>query len=75
MMNSILRELFSEDNGNLSTMRILVSFIVFVIMFNYTYFCLSSGTLASFSWSDLMVILGPLMMKSYQKGKEEDNNE
>ena len=67
----MIKEMFSEDNGNLSTIRMLVSFIVFVMMFNYTFFCLSSGTLASFSWSDLMMVLGPLLVKSYQKIKEE----
>jgi hypothetical protein len=60
-----------EDNGNMSTMRIVTMFIVFVMMGNWTYFNIVSGTMTSFSWENLMVIVAPLIAKGYQKSSEQ----
>ena len=68
---NILKEFLSEDNGNLSTMRIIILFVIFVVMFNWTWINIVTGTIVSFSWPDFRVILGPLFAKAYQKGKEE----
>jgi hypothetical protein len=60
-----------EDNGNMSTMRIVTMFIVFVMMGNWTYFNIVSGVMNSFSWENLMVIVAPLIAKGYQKSSEQ----
>ena len=70
-VGSTMKNFMSEDNGNLSTMRILVFLIVGVILFNWTWFNITNNTLASFSWQDMAVVLGPLFAKAFQKGKEE----
>ena len=70
ILNTI-KEIFSEDNGNISTMRILIFFIITVVLFNWTWINIATGTLVGFDWADLGLIIGPLFAKSYQKGKEE----
>ena len=65
-----LKEILSENDGNLSTMRIMVFFIIFVVMFNWTWINIATGTLISFDFADLGLIIGPLFAKGYQKGKE-----
>ncbi|MCK4328803.1 hypothetical protein KAX02_03065 [candidate division WOR-3 bacterium] len=65
-----IKNMVSEDNGNTSSMRILVAIVVLVFLGNWTYFNISTGTLASFDWQDLSVIIGALGVKAYQKGKE-----
>ena len=69
-VGSTLKACMSEDNGNLSTMRVLTFLIVGVILFNWTFFNIANNTLASFSWQDMAVVLGPLFAKAFQKGKE-----
>ena len=69
-VGSTLKAVISEDNGNLSTMRILTFLIVGVILFNWTFFNLANNTLSSFAWQDMAVVLGPLFAKAFQKGKE-----
>ena len=66
------KQFFKEDNGNLSTMRLLVTFILIVVLFNWTYITILTGTFISLKIADIMLILGPLFAKSYQKGKEKE---
>ena len=65
-----IQNMVSEDNGNTSSMRILVAVVILVFLGNWTYFNATNGTLVSFDWQDLSVILGALGVKAYQKGKE-----
>jgi hypothetical protein len=65
-----IKNMLSEDNGNTSSMRILSALVVVVFLGNWTYFNITNGTLVSFDWQDLSVILGALGVKAYQKGKE-----
>jgi len=65
-----VRESLSEDNGNLSSMRILTALVVVVVLGNWTYINVTTGVLHGFDWQDLGVILGPLGAKTWQKGKE-----
>jgi len=69
-LKGFLKTSLSEDNGNPSSMRGLVALVVVVVLFNWTWINISTGTLVSFDWQDLMVIVGPLLAKGYQKGKE-----
>ena len=65
-----IKNMISEDNGNTSSMRILASLVIIVMLGNWTYFNITHGTLVSFDWQDLSLILGVLGVKVYQKGKE-----
>ena len=69
-MGKVVGKVLSEDNGNLSTMRILVFLIVAVILFNWTWFNIHHNVISSFDWQDLALIVGPLFAKAYQKSKE-----
>jgi len=60
----------SEDNGNFSSMRLLVVVVILVVLFNWTYYNVANNVLSSFSWEDIFVVVGPLLAKAYQKGKE-----
>lgn len=65
-----IKDTISEDNGNTSSMRILAALVVIVMLGNWTYFNITHGTLVSFDWQDLSLILGALGVKAYQKGRE-----
>jgi len=64
------KSILAESSGQPSTMRILVAIVVLTVLFNWTYINLKTGTLVGFDWQDLMVIVGPLIAKGYQKSKE-----
>jgi len=65
-----LTGIFSEDNGNLSFMRVVTGMIVVVILFNWTWMNIKTGTLTPLGYEDLVGILGPLLIKMGQKGME-----
>ena len=69
-MIETIKKILSEDNGNPSTMRYLTMFIVVVVLFNWTYITIKTGNLAGFDWQEIGLIIGPLVAKAYQKGKE-----
>ena len=64
-------ELISEDNGNLSCMRIIVMLVVVTMLFNWTYYNMTHDQLMAFEWSDLMMLFGVLGGKIVQKKLEE----
>ena len=66
----MVAQMFQEDNGQFSAMRVLVFVIVGTVLFNWTYFNLKSGQLSGFDWADLMVVVGPLLAKAAQKKVE-----
>jgi len=65
-----VKQIISEDNGNLSSMRILSALIIVIILGNYTYFNIRNGSMGVFDMKDLIAMLGPLGIKMLQKGKE-----
>lgn len=69
-IGTVTRQFMSEDNGNLSTMRVLTFLIVGVVLFNWTWHNIANNVLSSFAWQDMAVVLGPLFAKAFQKGKE-----
>ena len=72
-INKTMGNFLSEDNGHFSSMRLIVMLIVVVVLFNWTWHNITTGTLTSFDWQDLMVVIGPLIAKAWQKGKEGKN--
>jgi len=71
-MANVFLQFLEEDNGNLSAMRLLVSLILVVVLFNWTYITILTGNFVGLNVADIMLILGPLAVKSYQKGKEKN---
>jgi hypothetical protein len=67
---NLVQKILSEDNGNLSTMRVLVGLVVVTVLFNWTYFNVTQHQLVGFAWQDLGTLFLPLLAKAYQKGKE-----
>lgn len=65
-----LVEFLQEDNGGLSSMRIIVLLIVIVVLINWTWINIKTGDLTPMNWDGVMLIIGPLMAKAWQKGKE-----
>ncbi len=67
----MLKELFSDANGQLSMMRMLVCLIVITTLFNWTYGCIITGKFIALSWQELLIAVSPLFAKSYQKKYEQ----
>ncbi len=65
-----VQQVFQEDNGNTSSMRVLTALIVLVVLGNWTYFNVTTGSMVAFDLNDVMVMLAPLGVKAWQKGKE-----
>jgi len=64
------REIFSEDNGRLSAMRMFAGLIIFVVLVNWTMVCWRNGNLAPLDWGAVIVLLGALGGKIAQKFAE-----
>lgn len=60
-----------ESNGNESSMRMLVAFIVAVIMGTWCFVSIKTSALAPLNMETVLALLGSLMAKAWQKGKEE----
>lgn len=59
-----------EDNGNESNMRLLVSFVVVTLMGVWAYVSVMNKTLQPMQWEQVGTVLGALIAKGWQKGKE-----
>lgn len=66
-------EFLQENNGNLSTARLLPVVITSAIIFKYIYQVLSTGT-ASFTSEELVMVLGSFGIKVGQKAIENKAN-
>ena len=65
-----LKQMFSEDNGNLSSMRLLSTLIVVIVLGNWTWFNITNNTIAGFDVQDIGLVLGALGIKGWQKRSE-----
>lgn len=71
-MFNALTNIFSEGNGNLSSMRVLISFVIAIVTLTWAVTCIRQGVLIGFDWQEVGLITGLLGVKAYQKGKEEE---
>lgn len=69
-LKNLLLSMISEDNGNVSSMRIITMLVIGVSLFNWTWATIATGALASMSWSQIAMILGALTAKGAQKKLE-----
>lgn len=68
-MNQIL-SMFTEKNGKISMMRLMVGFIVVVYMLTWARLCIAEGNLIEIDWQQSATIIGALFAKAYQAGNE-----
>jgi len=68
-----LTNFLKEDNGNESSMRALVAFIVVVVIATWAYVSITTKAIAPLNWEQVGAVLGALMAKAWQKGKEATN--
>jgi len=69
-MKKVLSQFFSEDNGNKSSMRLLVAAVVLIPLITWSVMCIKTGQMISWDLPDIGLIATALGMKAYQKGKE-----
>lgn len=67
---SIFREAFSDDDGHLSSLRIMVCLIILTILGNWTYINVVKSEFTPFNLGDMGIIVGSLIAKAYQKANE-----
>ncbi len=65
-----LKMLLSEDNGNPSTMRVVVALVVLIMVGTWAYVSISNKALAPMSVEEVGLMLGAMGIKAFQKGKE-----
>jgi len=70
-MGAFVKSVFTENNGDGSQMRVVVTFIVFVYMIGWFSVVIRSGSLPAIGATDIVMLLGSLGWKYAQKGKEE----
>ena len=71
MNSSLLKGLIAEGDGNPSTMRVATLFIVGVVMGVWAYTSVKAGALQPLSTEQVGAVLGALVTKAWQRGKEE----
>jgi hypothetical protein len=65
-----LSEFFQEDNGNLSSMRLLTAFIVVAVIGTWAVVSLRTNAVASLDWQAVGAVIGAMAAKAWQKEKE-----
>ena len=70
-----ITKFLQEDNGNESSMRLIVFLIITTVLFNWTYYNIMSHQFVMLDWTSTAAMIGSLFMKAYQKGKETCNPE
>ena len=68
---SNLKEMLSEKNGQVSTMRVVASVIPLIIILTWAFISIKTGRLVSFDLPDVAALGLPLVAKAYQRGKEQ----
>lgn len=71
MSSEWLTKTLAESDGTPSSMRVLVAYILGVYMIGWAYVCYRTGLLPVVDWQQLMIVIGPLLAKAWQKGKED----
>jgi hypothetical protein len=69
-----IKKILSDNCGNLSSMRVINMLIAIVILFNWTYINMKTGVLTPFDTNTVILILGGIAGKTFQKSIEEKND-
>lgn len=65
-----IKGIFSDDGGNLSSMRVLSASVVMIVLGTWATYCLRNNVLVGFDMADIGLILGALGAKAWQKKSE-----
>jgi hypothetical protein len=68
-MNFLIESL-TDEKGSASSMRILVTFIILVQTIGWAWVCFKTTSMPTMDWAQALSMVGPLLAKAYQKGKE-----
>lgn len=69
-IGNAVRQMFSEDSGSLSSMRVLSGVVVVTVLGTWSIHCLQNNVLVGFDYQDIGLVLGALGAKAYQKKNE-----
>ena len=69
-ISNAVRQMFSENNGELSSMRVLSGIVVVTVLGTWAIHCLQNNVLVGFDYQDIGLVLGALGAKAYQKKNE-----
>ena len=67
----VLREIFSDDSGHLSFMRVMNCFVIATIVTVWAQHCVRTVQWTPLDAGSVAAILGLSAAKAWQKGKEE----
>lgn len=68
-MNPLI-QMFEDENGGTSLMRVAVLLVVAAVLFNWVFLTVKSGTAQTLDWSQVAAVLGSLWVKAQQKKTE-----
>lgn len=69
-----LFDIFSEDNGTPSSIRLMSAYVVLNTMLNWTYIIVKTGLWVDPTYNMIFLILSALGMKAWQKKYERRGN-
>lgn len=72
-MSNILSFL-NDDDGNQSSMRIIVFLIIACVLFNWTFLTVKTGAWIKLDIESIMMVLGSMGFKAVQKNIELNKN-
>lgn len=72
---SSIRQIFADDGGNLSSMRVLSALVVIIVLGTWSTYCLRNNVIVGFDVADISLILGALGAKAIQKKYEKNGQE
>lgn len=68
-----IKALIADAKGAPSSMRVLSFLVITDVMLVWTYLCISTGVFITLSYDMILLILGVLGVKAYQRKIEEND--
>ena len=70
-----ISKIFSDDCGNLSSMRLVFVLVVATTLFNWTWINIHTGVMQPLDWGSVASIVGMGFVKAQQKASESERPE
>ena len=62
--------MFTDQNGKISMMRLMMAFVVIIYMVTWSRLCIVEGNLIAIDWQQAATIVGVFFAKAHQAGNE-----
>jgi hypothetical protein len=62
--------LLKEQNGQISTMRVMTVLVIVTVLFNWTYHNMTQGVYIALNIPEVIAMIGTLGAKAIQRGQE-----